>query len=590
MLYFLVFAPFLAALLMVAASGKDSRSASRLAVILSSIFFLSGLSLLVSGNYNTTPFYWFSIPGTDVSVTLAFSVNGFSAWMVFLANIITLAALISARKTAGNNYRNYAIGLFTLLGALNGTFLSIDAVLFFFFFEALVLPAAILIGFYGGAERRAAALNFALYTLIGSAPMAVALWYLITLAGTSHIIPLAQAAQNLPESTQTILFWCFAIAFWVKTPLFPLHGWQAQTYAEAPAGLSAILTGSMSKAGVYGFYFWVLAIFPAVSFKNATLMVSLGLVTALYGAFMAMRAKDMKKLLAFSSMSHLGLAIAGVFTLSVDVFPALLVLLVGHGLSASALFILSGSAERFTGHRMLDKMGGLASRNPAFAFFFGIASVLAIAIPGSAGFVGEFLVLLGLWGVCKFAAILAGLCVILTGVYMLKLIQKVLFGVPGEVSEDLQKLRFPISDAVATAPLLLLLIVFGVHPQPITSTMDYTSDLAEERAENIDAAVAAAENSDSIEQQKIVELAQASAEAQASMENFNAEDSLQMKEFFAKAALSLHPEWMADSATANEKAKAYADSAWTALQTIKSQFSAESAEVNTEKVEAQNDR
>ncbi len=491
MLYALVFAPFLAAILMVAASGKDARSASRLAVILSAIHLLASIVLLFSGDYNTTPAGWFTIPGAGITVTLSFAVNGFSAWMVFLANIITLAALISARKTTGGNYRNFAIGMFALLGALNGTFLASDAVLFFFFFEALVLPAAILIGSYGGPERREAAVNFALYTLIGSAPMAVALWYLISIAGSSYVLPVAQAAQALPESTQTILFWCFAAAFWVKTPLFPLHGWQAQTYAEAPASLSAVLTGAMSKAGVYGFYFWVLAIFPEVAFKNGKILLGFGLLTAVYGAFMAMRAKDIKKLLAFSSMGHLGLAIAGIFTLDVAVFPAVLVLLVGHGLSASALYILAGSAERLAGHRFLDRMGGFASRYPVFGFFFGVASVLAIAIPGTAGFVGEFLVLLGLWNVSVIAAAIAGLCIILTGVYMLRLIQKVLFGEPGEISEDQKKLRFPIADAVATAPLLILLIVFGVHPQPITSTLDYTSAAEDDRAA-LDAAIEAA--------------------------------------------------------------------------------------------------
>ncbi len=495
MLYLMVFAPFLAAFLMFAASGKDSRSASRLAVILSSVLFAASLSLLVSGDY-ASPIGWFQIPGIDVTVTFAFATNGFAAWMVFLANIITLAALIGMRNSA--NYRNFAIGMFAQLGALNGTFLSVDAVLFFFFFEALVLPAALLIGSYGGPGRRAAALHFALYTLIGSAPMAVALWYLICAAGTSYlgsvdlVGSVVQVAQTLPESTQTILFWCFAVAFWVKTPLFPLHGWQAETYAEAPAGLSAVLTGSMSKAGVYGFLLWNLSIFSdSIIEKNASLLMGLGLFTAIYGALMAMRSKDIKKLLAFSSMGHLGLAVAGIFTLSMDIFPAVLVLLVGHGLSAAALFILSGSAERFAGSRLLDKMGGYARRYPVFAFFFGVASVLAIAIPGTAGFVGEFLVLLGLWSVSKIAAIVTAVAIILSAVYMLRLIQQVLFGEGSELSEEQKSLRFPISEAVATAPLLLLLLVFGIHPAPIMRTLDYSID-EDQRMEEIEAAIAAA--------------------------------------------------------------------------------------------------
>lgn len=490
MLYAMVFAPFLAALLMLASSGKDARSSSRLAIILSSLLFVMGLSLLVSGDYATMPLEWFTIPGLDITVTMAFSVNGFSAWMVFLANIITLAALISSRKTLAGNYRNFAVGLFAQLGALNGTFLAVDAVLFFFFFEALVLPAAILIGSYGGPDRKSASLNFALYTLIGSAPMAVALWYVICQSGSSYYPAVAAAISALPESTQTILFWCFAVAFWVKTPLFPLHGWQAVTYAEAPAGLSAILTGSMSKAGVYGLFFWVLSLFP-VAVPNAKYLLWIGLFTAIYGALMAMRSKDIKKLLAFSSMSHLGLAVAAVFSLSSGIYPAILVLLVGHGLSASALFILSGSAERFAGNRLLDKMGGYSRKHPVFAFFFAVACVLAIAVPGSAGFVGEFLVLTGIWNVNVVAAVVVAIVIILSAVYMLLLIQKVLFGEGVQDSEDQAKLRFPISDAVAVTPLLLLLLVFGFHPAPIIRTMDYPEEDSVTE-EEIQAAIAAA--------------------------------------------------------------------------------------------------
>lgn len=208
----------------------------------------------------------------------------------------------------------------------------------------------------------------------------------------------------------------------------------------------------------------MLAIFPSVAFQNATILIGLGLFTAVYGALMAMRSKDIKKLLAFSSMGHLGLAVAGVFTLSTNVWPAVLVLLVGHGLSASALFILSGSAERFAGSRLLDKMGGYARRYPVFAFFFGTASVLAIAIPGTAGFVGEFLVLLGFWSVSKVAVIVSAVAIILSAVYMLRLIQQVLFGEGLEPAEDAKRFRFPIAEAVAVAPLLLLLLVFGLHP------------------------------------------------------------------------------------------------------------------------------
>lgn len=469
LLHVLVFAPFLAALLMVAASHHDYRSASRLAVLFAAALTVGSVMLIAAGSVSTTPHEWFFIPGCNATVYYVLASHGFGAWLVFLSSIVGLAALIAARSALEAHYRNFAVGVFALMGALNGTFLAGDAVLFFFFFEAMVVPAAVLIGAYGGSDRKSAALNFAIYTLAGSAPMAIALWYILAKAGSSNPFAIMLTIQMLPAHTQNILFWCFALAFWVKTPLFPFHGWQAQTYAEAPAPLSAILTGVMSKAGVFGFLYWVIPLFPMDDVANK--MMWLGLLTAVYGSLMALRATDAKKLLAFSSMGHLGLAVAGLFALSASTLPAVLVLLVGHGLSASAQFLLTGVAERFAGSRKLADMGGLARRNPVFGFFFGFSGIAAIAIPGTVGFIGEFLVLLSLWSVGGLPAIVAGFCIILSAAYMLRFIQAVLFGKAKGSLAKAPVQRFLIGDGLAVVPLLILLLVFGFHPAPIANSV-----------------------------------------------------------------------------------------------------------------------
>ena len=471
LLHLLVLAPFVAAILMVMTSKEDSKSSSRLAILMGIGFTAMSVALVSGGSVSTDAIEWFQIPGCKGPVYYYLTSHGLAAWMVFLSCGLSLVALISARGITCRSYRNFAIGIFSLMGAMNGTFLAADAVLFFFFFEAMVIPAAILIAGFGGKERMKAAMTFAIYTLVGSAPMMVALWYLLTIADNSTLISLAVAVQGLPEGTQNVLLVCFLLAFLVKTPIFPFHGWQAITYAEAPAPLSAILTGAMSKAGVYGFIVWILPIFP-LSMSAVSCMMWLGLFTAVYGALMALRATDGKKLLAFSSMGHLGLAVAGVFSLSEAMLPAVLMLLVAHGISAGAQFFLMGIAERMAGTRELEKLGGLSSQKPVFSTLFGFAGVMALAVPGTAGFVGEFSVLLTLWDMGPLPALVAGFTLILSAAYMLRFIQKVLFGKAS--SEYDNERRTTLLEGTSIGVMLLLLLVFGFHPAFVSDSLNET--------------------------------------------------------------------------------------------------------------------
>ena len=479
LLHLLVIAPFVAAILMVLGSKEDFKASSRMAILMGVAFLVMAVMLIAGGDQTTIPMEWFRIPGCRGPVYYYLHAHGLGAWMVFLSCGLSLVALISARYTAGKGYRNFAIGIFALMGAMNGTFLAADAVLFFFFFEAMVIPAAILIAGFGGEQRKKAAMTFAIYTLVGSAPMMVALWYLLTIADNSLMLSLAVAIQGLPGATQSVLLLCFLLAFLVKTPIFPFHGWQAISYSEAPAPLSSILTGAMSKAGVFGFIVWILPLFPMNLYYIYGLLW-LGLGTAVYGALMALRATDGKKLLAYSSMSHLGFAVAGVFSLSEAMLPAVLVLLVAHGISAGLQYFLMGVGERMVGTRNIDQMGGLAFKNPVFSFLFGTAAVMALAVPGTAGFVGEFTVLLSLWDLGPLPALVGGLCLILSAAYVLRFVQKVIFGKAAREYEEGQ--RTSALEGVAFGSMLVLLLAFGLHPAFITNSLRLFEDGPSEEA------------------------------------------------------------------------------------------------------------
>ncbi len=479
LLNLLVIAPFVAAILMVLNSREDSNASSRMAILMGVAFAAMSVALIVAGNQATTPIEWFHIPGARGPVYYYLYAHGLGSWMVFLSCGLSLVALISARNTTGKNYRNFAIGIFALMGAMNGTFLAADAVLFFFFFEAMVIPAAILIAGFGGEKRTTAAMTFAIYTLVGSAPMMVALWYLLTIAENSLLLSMAVAIQSLPAEHGVLVMLSFLLAFLVKTPIFPFHGWQAITYSEAPAPLSAILTGAMSKAGVFGFIAWVLPIFP-LDLDYISGLMWLGLLTAVYGALMALRATDGKRLLAYSSMSHLGFAVAGVFSLSEAMLPAVLVLLVAHGISAGVQYFLIGVAERMTGTRNIEEMGGLSGKNPVFSFLFGAAGVMALAVPGTAGFVGEFTVLLSLWDLGLLPALVGGFCLILSATYVLRFIQKVIFGKP---ARDYQEgARTTALEGVAFGSMLVLLLAFGLHPAFVTNSLHLFDEVVTEEA------------------------------------------------------------------------------------------------------------
>jgi NADH-quinone oxidoreductase subunit M len=467
----LLILPFVCACLMLTASSRDVNSTFRMGLSCASLPLVLATALLIMGGQSTDSYHWFSFMG--ISAKFSLYGNGLSLWMAWLSALLAFLAFAYSKSAITFGVKKFAIGLFALEGTIIGAFLSTQNIVqFLFFFEAMILPAAIMMAMHGGLKRRKAVIIFSLYTLAGSIPLLFAAWYLMVKSGSDNILAITEALKNLPQEVQVSLLIAFAVAFAVKTPIFPLHGWQAISYSEAPYPLSAILSGAMAKVGIFGFAAWVIPIFENQLREYDIYLISIALFSMLYGAVMAFRQINIKRLLAFSSMSHLGLAAAGLFCFSDVVNAGVAVMLVGHGLTAGGLFLFGGIAQKWTGSTNINHFGAFASTNPIYAGIFGFIGIAAIAVPCTIGFVGEFLILQGLFtSGLPFFAVVGCIGIVCSAAYMLRLIKKVLFG---PVPEDSRRSNVSLStsESVAAIPIVLLILYFGLHPAPILKYFD----------------------------------------------------------------------------------------------------------------------
>jgi len=467
----LLILPFVFSCLMLAASSRDVNSSFRIGLFCTAVPFVLATALAMTGGQQTASYAWFSLLGINVEFSLYG--QGLSLWMAWLATLLTVLAYAYFKGMPGFEIKKFTIGLLALEGTIIGAFLSAQNIVqFLFFFEAMVLPAAILMALHGGLKRRRAVFIFTLYTLIGSVPLLFGAWYLMVKAGSDNISAMAETLKTLPYSIQITLLLAFSVAFAVKTPIFPFHGWQGITYSEAPYPLSAILSGAMAKVGVFGFAVWVIQIFwnTLQTTNYETYFISLALFSMLYSGILALRQTNVKKLLAFSSMSHLSLAVAGLFCFNGVVNAGVAVMLVGHGLTAGGLFFLSGIAQKWTGSSNIKQYGAFASTNPIYAAIFGFIGIAAVSVPSTVGFVGEFLILQGFfYSSFPFFAVIGGLGIILSAAYMLRLMKNVLFGPVPENSRR-ASISLSFSEGTAAIPIIAFILYFGLHPAPILNS------------------------------------------------------------------------------------------------------------------------
>src|SRR5438876_6235994 len=407
-------------------------------------------------------------------IRYAIGVDGISLWLVLLTTLLTPVVLLSSWNAIHKHPKEYVISFLIMEAAMIGVFVATDLVVFYVFFELTLLPMYLVIGVWGGANRIYAAIKFFLFTIAGSLLMLLGIIYLafleyhFTYRPDFSIVDLY--GLSIPLRTQSILFGAFALAFAIKVPLFPLHTWLPDAHVEAPTGGSIILAGVMLKMGTYGFLRFCLPLFPDATAKYAKLMIILAVIGVIYGALVSWVQPDMKKLVAYSSVSHLGFCVLGIFAFNQASIEGSILQMVNHGLSTGALFLLVGVIYERRHTRNLEDYGGIAKTMPVYATFFVIAVLSSVGLPGLNGFVGEFLILAGTFKTQPRAAVIAATGVILAAIYLLWLVQRVFFGpVTKEENRSIPEIAW--NEVAAMVPLVILMLWIGLHPNTFLRKM-----------------------------------------------------------------------------------------------------------------------
>lgn len=400
-------------------------------------------------------------------------VDGISLWLVLLTTLLMPIAILSSWTAIQKRQLSYYMFLLLLLSAMIGVFVSLDLLLFYLFFEASLVPMFFLIGIWGGERRIYAAVKFFIYTSVGSLLMLVAIIALYYIFGTfdyTTILAALSGGQSLGDA-EFWLFLAFAFAFCIKVPLFPFHTWLPDAHTEAPTAGSVILAGVLLKMGTYGLLRFNLGLFPGMARKFAPVMITLAVIGIIYGALVAMVQPDVKRLVAYSSVSHMGFVVLGLFSFTEMGMQGALYQMLNHGVSTGALFLFVGFIYERRHTRQISDFGGLSTPMPWFSTLFVIASLSSIGLPFLNGFVGEFLIMIGTWTSFAIghpwiwiATMLAGTGVIWAAVYMLWMLQRVLFGkVTNPENAKLRDLN--ARELGLLIPLLVLMLFMGVYPR-----------------------------------------------------------------------------------------------------------------------------
>jgi NADH-quinone oxidoreductase subunit M len=407
----------------------------------------------------------------SIGLKYVVGVDGISLWLVLLTTFLFPVSVLTS-WTITENVRRYMIAMLVLETAVVGSFLALDLIVFFIFFEALLVPMYLLIGGWGGERRVYAAIKFFLYTMTGSAFLLLAILFLYSRTGAStfDLRTLADPASTMPIETARWLFLGFFVAFAVKVPIFPLHTWLPDAHTEAPTAGSVLLAGVLLKVGAYGLIRFDMALFPEAAKHFAVPISVLAVIGIIYGAVCALAQRDLKRLVAYSSVSHLGFVVLGMFALTQQAVTGGVLQMVNHGLATGALFLLVGMVYDRTHTRQLDEMGGLASQMPWLLGFFLFAVFASAGLPGLNNFVGEFLVIAGTFAVNHWFGALASVAVVLGAIYLLWSYQRVAYGPIRAEHRHLPDVS--AREVAVIAPVLALLLVFGVYPKLLTDTID----------------------------------------------------------------------------------------------------------------------
>ncbi len=484
------FLPILGALFILTIRGDDetaNRNARYVALWTTLITFLLSLFIWAGFDYSTAAFQFVEKrEWLGGAMSYHMGVDGISMLFVILTTFLMPAAILASWTSINIRVKDYMIAFLVLETLMIGVFCSLDLVLFYFFFEGGLIPMFLIIGVWGGANRVYSAFKFFLYTLAGSVLMLIALMAMYWDAGTTDIQVLL--THGFPAQLQSWAWLAFFASFAVKLPMWPVHTWLPDAHVEAPTAGSVILAAILLKMGGYGFLRFSVPMFPLATDMFAPLVFGLSVIAIIYTSLVALAQEDMKKLIAYSSIAHMGFVTMGIFSLNMQGIQGGIFQMISHGLVSAALFLCVGIIYDRMHTRQISAYGGLVHRMPVYAFTFMLFTLANVGLPGTSGFVGEFLTLIGAFQVNTWVALFATTGVILSAAYALWLYRRVIFGKLEK--ENLKAIADMNGREIAImAPLVFLTILFGVWPQPL---LDVTAVSVEHLISSYQAALAAA--------------------------------------------------------------------------------------------------
>lgn len=472
-----VFFPLIGAFLITLVPRQSTETIKRISFLTTLIAFLLSLYLYFNFDANTAA-YQFVVQTEwikSLGISYYLGLDGISLFLFLLTTFLGPLTILSTWNAVTEKVKGFHISMLLLETALLGVFAALDLFLFYVFWEAMLVPMYFVIGIWGGPRRIYATIKFVLFTLTGSLLMLVAIiaLYFINHAYTGlYTFSIPELSKLiLPLKTQFWLFWAFALAFAIKVPLFPLHTWLPDAHVEAPTAGSVILAGVLLKMGTYGFLRFCLPMFPNAFLDAVPLISILAIIGITYGGMVSMMQKDIKSLVAYSSVAHLGFVMLGMFAFNVQGIQGSILQMINHGISTGALFLIVGMLYERRHTRLIEDFGGVAHILPIYATFFMIIALSSIGLPGTNGFVGEFLIILGTFKSNVTYAVLAASGVIIAAVYMLWMYQRVFFGqVTNPVNQNLRDLNF--REKFILVPLVILVFWIGLYPKPFLSRME----------------------------------------------------------------------------------------------------------------------
>ena len=468
-----IFLPLVGALLIAFIRGDDAivaRNARNVALWTSLITFVLSLLLWIGFDKSTADFQFVQrvpwIP--DFNIAYHVGIDGITLFFVLLSTFLTPICILASWRAIESRVKEYMITFLVLETMMVGVFSSLDFVLFYLFFEGTLIPMFLLIGVWGGPRRVYSAFKFFLYTLFGSVLLLLAILAMYFVAGTTDIPTLM--ATDFPVDMQYWLWLGLFASFAVKVPMWPVHTWLPDAHVEAPTAGSMVLAGVLLKYGAYGFIRFSLPILPEATEFFTPLIFSLSVVAVIYTSLVALAQEDMKKLIAYSSVAHMGFVTIGIFSLNTQGLEGALLVMLSHGVVSAALFLCVGVIYDRCHSRDITHYGGLVHRMPVYAFVFLLFTLASVGLPGTSGFVGEFLALVGAYQVNTWVAMLATTGIVLGPAYMLWLYRRVVFG---DLTKDHLKgiLDVDRREIVIFAPMIIVVMVMGVYPEVFLSVL-----------------------------------------------------------------------------------------------------------------------